>query len=86
MNLTTKIECEEPLILNNVKYFCQIQFLALLPNQIMAFNETIVPQLKNYDLKSLRQIVTGGAKIPVPILADLRQALPYTRVVNCYGE
>ncbi len=44
------------------------------------------PDFKTRDLTTLRNIYYGASIMPVPVLHELRAALPGVRFYNCYGQ
>jgi HIP---CoA ligase len=43
------------------------------------------PNLDDYDISSLRVAVTGAADIPVSLIEEMRERLPFTSVLTGYG-
>ncbi len=44
------------------------------------------PAFDNHDLSSLEKLQYGASTMPVPILRELRERLPGSRLYNCYGQ
>lgn len=44
------------------------------------------PQFSHFDLSSLRYIFYGASIMPVPVLQEMRERLPYAKPYNCYGQ
>jgi fatty-acyl-CoA synthase len=44
-----------------------------------------VPELESYDLSSVRFIINGGEKMPVPLIERIMRAFPNARLADAYG-
>lgn len=44
------------------------------------------PSFDDYDLSSLEKLQYGASTMPVPVLRELRERLPNSRLYNCYGQ
>jgi acyl-CoA synthetase (AMP-forming)/AMP-acid ligase II len=56
-----------------------------MPGPPTLYQSLLVAPYRNYDLTSLRIATTGGAPVPVALVADMRTALGIDTVLTAYG-
>jgi len=61
----------------------RVTHTVLVPTMINFLTQ--FPELKNYDLSSLKQLAYGGAPIAPDLIHRTRRALPNLNLVQCYG-